>query len=294
MFDLSIIILNYNTKNLLSNLLTSISKSRLEKLKLEVIIVDNASDDGSQELVKSKFPKFKLIENTKNLGFSKGNNRGIKKAQGKYLLFLNSDTVVLKDTILKTYKFLKSNKKFSAVTCKVELVNGKIDPACHRGFPTPWAALSYFLGLEKLFPKSKLLAQYHQGWKDLAKPHEVDAISGAFLLIRKNILEKVNNFDEDYFIYGEDLDLCFKLRKKGYRIGYFPGTKIIHYKKQSGREKSNGKKVTQNDEIIKEETSKHFYETMKIFYNKHYKHKYPWFIKAFVLAGVLLVSKFKK
>lgn len=293
-YDLSIIILNYNTKKLLKNLLLSILKSKVNGFKIEVIVVDNASTDGSVQMVKKNFSDFKLIVNKKNLGYSQGNNLGIKTAKAKYLLFLNSDTLLSKETIFKMIKFMNENEQYAAATCRVELINGRLDPACHRGFPTPWAAFTYFSGLEKLFPQSKTFSQYHQGWKNLKEIHQIEVISGAFFLIRKKILDKVGLFDEKFFIYGEDIDLCYRLKQLGYKICFYPETKIVHYKKRSGRKKGKGKKNIQKELEIQETTRKYFYETMKIFYDKHYKNKYPLLLRKTILLGIWLVSRFKK
>lgn len=292
-YDLSIIILSYNTKDLLKRLLLSILNSKKDGFKIETIIVDNASKDGSVPMVKNNFPDFKLIINKRNLGFSKGNNKGIKIAKGKYLLFLNSDTLLSKDTLVKMIKFMDENEQYAAATCRIELSDGNLDPACHRGFPTPWAAFTYFSGLEKLFPKSKIFSQYHQGWKNLNKLHQVDVISGAFFMIRKKVLDKVGLFDEKFFIYGEDIDLCYRIKQLGYKICFYPGTKIIHYKKQSGRARDKGKIITQKDLKIKEKTRKYFYDTMKLFYDKHYRDKYPFLVRYIVLWGIWLMSKLK-
>jgi len=292
--DLSIIIVNYNTKDLLRKLLTSFKNSNLGSYKVEVIVVDNASTDGSSESIKLYLPTIKLIQNRTNLGYARANNQGIKIAKGKYVLLLNSDTLLNKTTLLQMLKFMGENKQFSAATCRVELVNREIDPACHRGFPTPWAAFTYFSGLEKLFSQLKLFGQYHQTWKDLHKVHEVDVISGAFFMIRKKILNKLGLLDERFFMYAEDVDLCYRMKNLGYKIAYNPNTKIIHYKTSSGRKKTKGKKFTRKDLIIRKKTSKYFFETMKLFYDKHYKDEYPWLLKKLVLVGIWVVSKFKK
>ncbi len=234
-----------------------------------------------------------IIFNDKNLGYTKANNQGIRLAQGRYILCLNSDTVLQKDTIKIMIEFMDKNMQYAGATCKVLLPNGEIDKACHRGFPTPWAAFTYFSGLEKIFSHSKIFSQYHQEWLDLNSIHDISVISGAFLLIRRNIMNKIGLFDEQFFMYGEDIDLCYRLNKLGYKIAYNPNTKIIHYKKQSGRSKKKHNFITQKDLIIKERATNYFYETMKIFYDKHYKHKYSWLIRHLVLWGIWGVSRFK-
>mgnify|MGYP003681923978 CR=1 FL=1 len=163
--DLSIVIVNFNTKDLLRDCLESIEKSIKTKLlsNWEIIIVDNASKDGSIEMLKSEFPKIKLVASFENLGFSRANNKGAKLALGRYILFLNPDTLVLSNTLSKMVEFMDENEKAGAAGCRVELLNGDLDDASHRGFPTPWNSFTHFSGLEKLFPRSKLFAGYSLG-----------------------------------------------------------------------------------------------------------------------------------
>lgn len=280
-FTLSIIIINYKTPDITLDCLESLYSSNLKNLKTELIIIDNASKDKSIKKIKNfisknKNPNIKpiLIQNRENLGFAKANNKGIKLAQGEYILHLNSDVILEKDTIITQLKTLQKSKKYQISTCKLLLSNGKMDPACHRGFPTPWASFSYFAKLEAIFPKSKFFAQYHQGWKNLNKAHQVDVISGAFFLTTKKILEEVDYFDEDYFMYGEDIDLCFKLNKKNYKILFNPESQALHFKGQSGRKKNNKK------------SNRYFWQTMKLFYTKHYQDKYPKFIQAIIFKFI--------
>jgi GT2 family glycosyltransferase len=264
--NLSIIIVNYNTKDYLKKLLNSL-KPALQGLSTEVFIVDNASSDGSRQMVKKDFSWVKLMALPKNVGFSKANNKALKKAKGDFLLLLNSDTKVFKNTFLKAVKFMKTKPKCGLMTVRVELADGNIDPASHRGLPAPWPALTYFSGLEKLFPKSKLFSQYHQGWKNLTESHQIDSPSGCFFLIRKKTFKKVGFLDERFFMYGEDLDYSLRMKQAGWQIWYYPGTKIIHYKKRSGRANKN------KAEQIK--ATSHFFDTMNLFYQKHFIKNYP-------------------
>ena len=292
-YDLSIIILNYNTSKLLGELLHSVRNAKKTNIKLEIIVVDNASIDNSVTMVGKNFPEVKLITNKNNMGYSQGNNRGVKIASGKYLLFLNSDTKLSKNCLESMINYLETNPQLVAASCKLILLNGSMDPACHRGFPTPWAAFSYFSGLERLFPKSHFFSQYHQGWKDLNNCHEVDAISGAFFMVRKTIIDNLNGFDEQYFMYGEDLDLCFRIKKAGYHIGFNPKVEVIHYKKQSGRQKIVKDQLPHHHEIRKK-AKQNFYDTMKIFYDKNYRQQYPFWLRQLVLLGIWLVSRVKE
>ncbi len=282
---LSIIILNFNTKDYLSQALQSIKASH-DNLAKEIIVVDNASTDGSAAMVKNKFPWAKLIIAPKNNGYATGNNLGLKKAKGELVLLLNSDTKILPLTLEIMVKYMDDNPYVGVSTCKVELVDGSLDPACHRGFPTPWSSLTYFLGLEKAFPHSQIFSGYHQWWKNLNLPHEIDTPAGAFYLTRKKIINQIGLLDERYFMYAEDIDWSLRIKQAGWKIMYVPTTKIIHFKKKSGRDT--------NDPHLKRRTTSHFFQTMKLFYDKHYQDKYPAIIRWLTLAGIWVVSKLKK
>ncbi|MCC6865873.1 MAG: glycosyltransferase [Ignavibacteria bacterium] len=240
LIDISVIIVNYNVKELLEECIRSVLNSSVN-LNVEIIVVDNNSFDGSIQYIKEKFPnenRLKIIESPINLGFAKANNLGSKEANGEYLLILNPDTILQEDTLEKTLKFYKNSEKTGAVTCKLILPTGKLDLACRRSFPTPSVAVYRILGLSKLFPNSKTFGKYNLTYLDENDTYEVDAIVGAFMFIKKRIYDEVNGFDEDYFMYGEDLDLCFRIKKAGYKIYYYPQTSIIHYKGESTKKSS--------------------------------------------------------
>jgi len=285
MVDLSIIILSYNTREFLKRCLESIKHTERGTYSMEIIVVDNGSTDGTVEEIKNEKRKMKnenlklkIIENKENLGFAAGNNIGIKASSGRYILLLNSDTIVFPDTLVFMYRYMNTHPKVGVATCRVEFPDGQLDPACHRGFPTPWASLTYFLGLEKLFPKSKLFGQYHLGFLPMDKPHEIDSPTGAFYLVRREVIDEVGLLDEDYFMYGEDLDWSYRIKQAGWKIIYYPFVKIIHFKKQSGRAKE--------DEEVRREVTGYFYETMKTFYEKHYKDKYPRLINTLIFLAI--------
>ncbi len=273
--DLSVIILSYNTKRLteecLSSLLNSLSK--IKGLKIEIIVVDNGSTDGSDEMLKNfKFKnsiQFKLIINKTNAGYPKGNNQALKLAQGKYVLFLNSDVLIDNVNFSNIINYLDKNQNIGVLTVKVLLSNKTIDPASHRGFPTIWNSICYFSGLEELFRNilrlNKIFGGYHLVHLNLQKIHEIDSPTGAFYLTRKKILEKLGGFDEDFFMYGEDLDLSYRIKKLGYMIVYYPLYQVIHLKHASGLDKK--------DETTRNRTREYFYEAMEIFYKKHYAAK---------------------
>jgi hypothetical protein len=260
-----------------------------------VIVSDNGSTDGTISSVTEQFPFVKLLDNRENIGFAAGNNRALRLARGKYILLLNSDTLVLSKTLPEMLSFMDSRPNAGAATARVELPDGSLDLACHRGFPSPWNALCYFLGLEKIFPEVRIFSGYHQTYRDFNKPHEVDAISGAFFLVRRQVLEKVGFLDERFFMYAEDLDWCLRIKQAGFKIYYNPHAKIIHFKKQSGRKKTAaGQEDRQETRTIRVRSTGHFYSTMRLFYDKHYKDKYPSFLRHLIMAAIRFIEKYKQ
>lgn len=255
MTDLSIIIVNYNVKEYLKNLLHSIKKAS-QNLSTEIFVVDNASDDGSVEMIREKFPEVKLIANEKNLGFGKANNLALKEASGKFILLINPDTLVAEDTFSKLIEFFESHPDAGMVGCKILNPDGTLQLACRRSFPGPWTSFTKVTGLSSLFPKSKLFARYNLTYLDENQTYEVDAISGSFMMMRKEVYDKVGGFDEQFFMYGEDLDLCYRIQKAGYKIYYVHTTQIIHYKGESTKRSSL-------------DETKVFYNAMHLFVKKH-------------------------
>lgn len=280
-FDLSIIILNYNVKDLLINCLDSVFKSKGKDDKWQIIVVDNASSDGSSDAVKKHFPQVEVIENQSNLGFAAGNNIGVKKAKAPVILFLNPDTLIVDDAISKSLKYLLSNSDIGALTCRVELSNGKLDYSCHRGFPTPWNSFAYFSGLTKLFPKIKLFSGYTATYLDTKATHEIDCITGAFFMVRKIAGDQIGWWDKDYFFNGEDIEFCYSLKMKGWKIYFYPRVKIIHYKGSSASQE-------------KSKTISHGISAMRIFYKKHYYKKYPPIFRDLVLFGIKMLEHYRK
>ena len=288
MIDLSIIVLSFNTKELLRECLGSIKKNTSSAINCELIVVDNASVDGSEKMVREEFKDAMLIANKKNLGYTRGNNAGVKIAKGKYILFLNADTYVHAKTLETMVVFMDENKDAGAATCRVELPNGKLDDSCHRGFPTPWRAFCHFVGFSRIFPRSRIFAGYSMGWEDLSKAHEIDSCSGAFMIVRRGAGEQINWWDEDFFWYGDDLDFCYRLNEKGWRVYFVPTVKILHYKGVSGGIKSISRHLTRATRETRLRVTKARFEAMKIFYNKHYQDKYPFFIMGLVFIGINL------
>ncbi len=270
MMDLSIIIVNYNVKEFLQNLLDSLHKAA-QNISHEIIIVDNASDDGSVEVIEERYPAVKLIKNKKNIGFGKANNLALEHANGKYLLLINPDTIVTENPFEKIIKFFDSTNDVGIVGCKVLNPDGTLQLPCRRGFPGPWTSFTKITGLSKLFPKSKLFARYHLTYLDENKTYEVDAISGAFMFIKRETYEKVGGFDQHFFMYGEDLDLCYRIQKAGFKVYYFHETEIIHYKGES----------TKRSRI---DETKVFYNAMHFFVKKHFSAS---FVVEFILRAAI-------
>lgn len=291
--NLSLIILSYNTRDLLRNCLVSVKKAEKNNFKMEFIVVDNVSVDKSAAMVKREFPWVKLIASPRNLGFSGGNNLGLKPASGRYILFLNSDTEIAPDALVKMVKFMDQDPKIGASTPKTMLFSGGMDPDCHRGFPTPWASISYFLGLERLFPKSKIFGQYHKFYLDLNQPHEIDAGFGTFMFVRKEILDKVGKWDESYFFYGEDLDLFYRIKEAGWKVMFYPEPLVIHHKGASSGLRRESKKVTRASKETRIRTAKASIKAMEIFYKKFYQDKYPSWVTWIVIFGIRLRGFFR-
>ena len=284
--DLTIIILNYNTKDLLCECLQSVSQAEKGHFTFETIVVDNASTDGSGQMVKKEFSWVGLIESQKNLGFAGGNNLGLKRAKGHYVLFLNSDTLVRPGAFKKMIEFMDQHPQIGASTPKAMLFSGRMDPDCHRGFPTPWASITYFLGLEKFFPKSKLFGRYHKFYLDLNKAHEIDAGFGTFMFVRKEVFDRVGKWDESYFFYGEDLDLFYRIKKAGWRVMFYPEPLLTHHKGASSGLREESREISKASREIRLKTAKASIKAMEIFYRKFYKDKYPPWVTGIVLFGI--------
>jgi GT2 family glycosyltransferase len=227
--QLSVIIVNYNVKYFLEQALYTVRKA-CQNIDSEIFVVDNHSVDGSCEMVKKIFPEVILIENKENLGFAKANNQAIRQAKGKYVLLLNPDTVVEEDCFNKVIRFMEHTPDAGAVGVKMIDGSGKFLPESKRGLPTPEVAFFKISGLAAIFPKSRRFGKYHLGFLDKESIHEVEVLAGAFMLLRHDVLKQVGLLDEDYFMYGEDIDLSYCIQKAGYKNYYFPETTIIHYK----------------------------------------------------------------
>ena len=245
------------------------------KFKVIVTVVDNNSTDESVEMVQKEFSWVNLIATDENNGFSAGNNIALKKTTARYCMLLNSDTELNEkshfDLLLE---YLEMNPKVGVVTPRVLLPNGELDLSCHRGEPTLWASLTYFLKLEKRFPGNPRFSQYHQMYKDFETIHEIDACSGAAMIVRTSAMKKVGLLDERFFMYAEDLDWCKRFRDAHFRIMYFPKVSLIHHKYKSGIKSSSSQTSTK--------IRMHFYDTMLQYFDKHYAQNYPGFVRKLV------------
>ncbi len=271
---LSVIIVNYNVEHFLEQCIDS-ALIASENVSTEIIVVDNNSVDGSLQMMAEKFPDITLIANKDNVGFSKANNQGIRISRGEYILLLNPDTIVEADTFSKTVAFMDSHPEAGGLGVKMLDGKGRFLPESKRGLPTPQAAFYKMFGFSKIFPKSKKFASYHQGHLSNDETHEVEILAGAFMLMRKTTLDKVGLLDEDFFMYGEDIDLSYRIILGGYKNYYFPETRIIHYKGEST------KKNTVNYVYV-------FYNAMVIFAKKHYSKENAKLFSLLINAAIIL------
>jgi GT2 family glycosyltransferase len=272
--DLSVVLVSYNTRDLLEQALRTALEAA-EGLQVEFFVVDNASRDHSAEMVAEKFPQVKLIRSPRNLGFAGGNNLALRQVQGRHVLLLNTDTVVRRDTLRCLVEFLDAHPEAGAAGCKILNPDGSLQLACRRGFPTPMAAFCKVSGLSRLFPRSRRLARYNLTYLDPEQTSEVDALSGSCMMVRKAAMDQVGLLDEDYFMYGEDLDWCYRLRQAGWRIYYVPHTAIVHFKGESGRAEQMRVRYR-------------FYEAMSIFARKHMQQRYRFFPLWLLHVGIAL------
>ncbi|MGG4126625.1 glycosyltransferase family 2 protein [Paenibacillus illinoisensis] len=272
--DASIIIVNYNTRQLTLDCLESVYTS-ITSYSYEIIVVDNDSRDDSVQAIRKSYPQVQLIANSHNTGFAKANNQAMKAAKGRYILLLNSDTIVKQDTLHTMIYFMDRYPEMGASGCKVILPNGSLDKACKRGFPTPSASFYYAFGISRMFPDRPKFNQYQLGHLSPDDEYPVDCLVGAFMLVRRETIDQVGGLDETFFMYGEDIDWCYRIKEAGWGIYYYPRTYIVHYKGASARRKPM--------KIIYE-----FHRAMWVFHRKHYAKRYGILINTAVLLGISL------
>ena len=270
--DLSIVITSFNTRELLRDCLKSIAKSE-GAVEWEVFVVDNCSADGSPAMVKTEFPQVKLFENSENEGFAKANNRALRETSGSYVLLLNPDTQLRPQTLQEMIELMGANPDVGLAGIKLVRQDGQMDKACRRGFPTPWNSLGRLLLLDRLFPKSRVFGGYNLTFMDPDGEYEVDAIVGAFMFFRRETLEEVGVLDENFFMFGEDLDWCYRVKRSDWKILYVGSKEVLHVKGASTR---------QNPQLM----NSHFHRAMLIFHKKHLERHYPFFINWLVSIGI--------
>jgi N-acetylglucosaminyl-diphospho-decaprenol L-rhamnosyltransferase len=270
--DLSVVIVNYNVRDLLRECLRSVLASQGD-FSYEVIVVDNRSSDGSVEMVRREFPRVQLIVSPLNGGYAFGNNLGLARGRGRYMLLLNPDTELPPLALGEMVSYLDLRPWAGAAGPKLVRADGSLDLACRRSFPTPEVSLYRMLGLSRRFPRSRRFARYNLTYLDPDEAAEVDSVVGAFMLIRQAALERVGLLDESFFMYGEDLDLAYRLKQAGWKILYNPAVTVLHRKGESSSKQQL-------------RTTYEFYRAMVLFYKKHYWRQYPFIVSWLVLSAI--------
>ncbi len=254
--ELSVIIVSYNVREYLISCLRSVLAAS-QNIDCEIFVIDNNSEDGSVEAVRKEFPAVRLIINKVNRGFSSANNQALRIAGGRLLLLLNPDTIVEKDTFSKSIDFMTSHMDAGCIGVRMVDGEGLFLPESKRAFPDPLTAFFKTFGISYLFPRSQFFSKYYLPQIDSHEISETEVVSGAYMMLRRAALEKSGLLDEDFFMYGEDIDLSFRLSRTGYKNYYFPGTRIIHFKGKSTN-------INSIDDIL------HFYRAMRIYVRKRY------------------------
>jgi GT2 family glycosyltransferase len=284
--DVSVVIVNYKVRDLLRDCLRSLEHD-LGELRGEVWVVDNASGDGSVEMVKAEFPWVRLIPNEQNLGYGAANNQAIRQAGGRYILVLNPDTKLPPRAIVDTIAEMEAHPDIGALGPKLVLADGTLDRACRRSFPSPEVAFYRLFGLARLFPNHPRFARYNLLNVDEDTAVDVDSVVGAFMLVRREVVERIGVFDEAFRMYGEDLDWAYRIKQAGWRVRYHPRVVVLHYKGQSSRQRPVS-------------SIRAFFDAMRIFYDKHYARQHSAPFNALIHLGisayeaaVLLRNRFK-
>lgn len=270
--DVSIAIVHYQTPDILRQCLLALAAAR-DADRFEVFLVDNASENFRPDDFRSLFPGVRILRNESNLGFAKASNQALRRAEGRYLLLLNPDAFVEHDTIAAMRDYLDAKPAVGCATCRVELEDGRLDLACRRLFPTPERALYRMTLLSRAFPRSRRFGQYNLTYLDEDQETEIDQPCGAFMMVRRTVATEVGLLDEGYFMYGEDTDWAYRIKRAGWKIMYVPHVKVRHMKRASSRQ-------------YRQQTIRYFYDAMRRFYRTHYRSVYPRWVTALVLAGI--------
>jgi len=273
MLDLSIIIVNYDVKDRLRECLHSICRNT-RKVSFQITVIDNNSSDSSCEMIRREFSEVKLIENSENFGFAKGVNQGLKDSEGKYLLLLNPDTIVLPNALDKMVEFMEGNPQAGALGCRLLNPAGNLQPSC-RSFPNLRTAFFEASGLERLFSKNKVIGRYRMGYWKHDCVREVDQPMGSVLLLRRDVINQVGLMDERFHMYYEEVDLCYRIKKTGWKIYFTPDAEVIHYAGESARQNLGNVLIEQ-------------YRSMHKFYRKHFGLFPEILVRAMNFCGLLL------
>jgi GT2 family glycosyltransferase len=271
---LSVVIVSYNVAGFLDHCLDSVFRACLV-FPHEVMVVDNSSTDNTVEMVRGKYPQVRLIDNPQNIGYSRANNQGIALSRGQYVLLLNPDTIVPHNALSISIKFLEGMPDAGLMSLKLVNADGSFQAACRRGFPTPLTSFYRMVGLSLLFRQSRRFGQYNLTFLDENATSEVDAVCGAFMLGRASVLRQIGGFDENFFMFGEDIDLCYRVKRAGYRVFYHPAAEIIHFKGESSRKN-------------RVESKLHFYNSMFIFSKKYFSQRMTFFPRGLLFLGIFL------
>ena len=269
---LSVVIVNFNTRELLRACLNSVERSE-EAPELELFVVDNASTDESADMVAAEFPWAKLVRSSANRGYAYANNLGLSRCRGKYYLLLNPDTELPPGALRQMVDFMDAHPEAGIAGPKLVLLDGRLDLACRRSFPSPGVSFYRMLGLSKLFPRSHRFGRYNLTYLDPDQPAEVDSVVGAFMMVRAEAVRQAGLLDEAFFMYGEDLDWAFRIKANGWKVLYNPEVVVLHHKGASSRRHTN-------------RTIVEFYRAMQIFYDKHYAASSSFVLRLLILSGI--------
>lgn len=275
---ISVVIVSYNVKAYLQQALHSLQRA-LQGISHEIFVVDNASVDGTVPMLRRRFPDVIVIENQENVGFGRANNQALARARGEFVVMINPDTVVQEDTFRKLLEFFEQTPDAAAATCKIINPDGSFSVDCRHAIPTPMVAFWKVTGLSRLFPHSKIFGQYNLTYLDPDETYPVPAVSGSFMMVKRQVLEEVGFFDERFFMYCEDIDLCYRINLKGYKIYYVPTTQIIHYKGESTKKNNLDYVITFNRALYQ-------------FFQKYYASSYGFLIRWTIVLGIVLRGVF--
>lgn len=284
--DISICIVNWNTKDLLYNCIDSIQK-KTSGVSYEIIVVDNNSDDCSAEMVKEHFPHCKLIASNKNNGFSRGNNLGIQEATGKYILFLNPDTVLATNALYGMFQFMESCPEVGAVGCKLLNPDGSVQFICARTYPTLFNQFCYLMMINRLLPMSQMFSTVEMSYWDHRDSRDIDCLTGACIFARKIIIDDLKGFDEKFYMYAEEVDLCYRIKKAGWKLHFLASEGIYHLEGASSKQKPQKYFST----LAQRESNRYFFL-------KHFGKMYAWMYTSIIFFGsfyrllVIALSKF--